>query len=106
MKPLCALLMVAALPLCAEEATPVQAPLGPLTCKVNGYDVILMNPTDMPVPLGTQVDWNVPYARMTGTHTLTADMAPDGQAVLSGALAANYLDNRKPCEVITTLPTP
>jgi len=46
---------------------------------------------------GTVIGWNVPFARMEGTHTLTRPLDPGGMVALSAVLGSSYVSPSKPC---------
>jgi hypothetical protein len=68
-----------------------------LTCAVSGYDVIIRNIGAEPIASGASVVWSVPFARMEGSHVLTAELEPEGRLFLSGVLGSNYLDPGAEC---------
>ena len=68
-----------------------------LTCQVSGYDVVLLNGGPEAIGEGTEVVWNVPFARKDGRHVLTRPLEAGGTVFLSGVLGASYLDPKKPC---------
>jgi hypothetical protein len=68
-----------------------------LTCTVLGYDVIIRNPGSDPIGSGASLEWSVPFARMEGSHVLTAELEPEGRLFLSGILGSNYLDAGAEC---------
>ncbi len=76
----------------AEEAAP-----GGLVCRPAGYDVVIVNEGPDPLPPGTVVAWEVPFARASGTAALTAPLPPGGQVVLTAVLGSTYLAGPRPC---------
>jgi hypothetical protein len=91
-----ALLLLAAAGAAAQTA---DAP--PATCRVDGYDVVLINTGTDPLPQGTGFGWSVPFARAEGVHVLEGDLAPGRVIVLTGALGSSFL--RTTTECIATL---
>lgn len=81
-----------------QESDPV-----PLGCEAAGYDVIVYNEGSEAVPAGTTLDWTVRFARKEGTHTLPADLEPNGREFISGALGSNYLEGSTPCTAFLEL---
>lgn len=80
-----------------------EAPVA-LGCSVSGYDVVLRNLGPDPLPAGTLLDWAVPFARVTGSHVLTSDLAPQAMVYMTAALGANYLRPTTPCEAVVAPP--
>lgn len=76
-----------------EQASP------DLTCKVDGYDVIMVNSGTIPVPAGSEIDWSVPFARSEGRHVFDRELVPGGVVVLTGALGSSYLTPSAECLV-------
>lgn len=76
----------------AQEAAP-----GGLVCRPAGYDVVVVNEGPDPLPPGTVVAWEVPFARASGTAALTVSLAPGGQVVLTAVLGSTYLAGPRPC---------
>jgi hypothetical protein len=75
-----------------------QAPAsGGLICRPAGYDVVVLNEGTAPVLPGTVIAWEVPFARASGTVTLTSALAPGGQVVLTAVLGSTYLAGPRPC---------
>lgn len=70
-----------------------------ITCQCNGYEVVLHHDGTAVLPEGTVIGWNVPFARMDGTHTLTRPFEPGGMVALSAVLGSSYVSPSKPCVV-------
>ena len=68
-----------------------------VTCKVEGYDVVLVNGGDSALPAETVLDWSVPFARAEGSHRLERALDPGRIVVLTGALGSSYLGTRTRC---------
>lgn len=73
-----------------------------ITCQCNGYEVVMHHSGTAVLPEGTVIGWNVPFARMQGTHTLTRPFDPGGMVALSAVLGSSYVSPSKPC--IASLP--
>lgn len=68
-----------------------------VACSVSGYDVIIRNEGTDPIASGASVNWSVPFARMEGSHVLTAVLDPGGRVFLTGALGSNFLSSDAEC---------
>ncbi|MCL4189086.1 MAG: hypothetical protein KJZ85_15910 [Rhodobacteraceae bacterium] len=77
---------------------------GPVDCQVAGYDVLIFNRGDAPLPAGTEVDWEVRFARAGGRHRLADDLAPGRFALMVGALGESYLRPQVKCEARLAAP--
>lgn len=86
--------------LIAGAALAQQEPADPsVACRVSGYDVIIRNTGTEPIASGVSVDWSVPFARMEGSHVLTAVLDPGARVFLNGALGSNFLSSSAECVV-------
>lgn len=90
---------LAALGVAAPAGAEEHDPQGDIICRVDGYDVVLVNTGAEDLAEGTAISWAVTFARSDGTHALTRPLAPGGVIVLTGALGSSYLTSRVPCEV-------
>jgi hypothetical protein len=82
----------------AAQVPPAQEPEETdVSCLVDGYDVILVNPGTEPLVAGTPIAWSVRFARAQGVHALEKELAPAARHVLTGALGSSYLDGRTIC---------
>jgi hypothetical protein len=88
----------------AGPALAQEAAAGALVCRPAGYDVVVVNEGPDPLPPGTVVAWEVPFARASGTAALTAPLLPGGQVVLTAVLGSTYLAGPRPCTA-EALPT-
>jgi hypothetical protein len=70
---------------------------GGVACSVSGYDVIIRNTGTDPIASGMAVNWSVPFARVEGSHALTAVLEPGGRVFLTGALGSNFLSSSAEC---------
>lgn len=70
-----------------------------IVCSVSGYDIAIVNAGEDTVAAGTVLAWLVPFARVAGSHTLTADLEPDTPLYLSAALGSNFLSNDTACAI-------
>lgn len=70
---------------------------GGVACSVSGYDVIIRNTGTDPIASGASVNWSVPFARVEGSHALTAVLDPGGRVFLTGALGSNFLSSSAEC---------
>ncbi|GLQ53955.1 hypothetical protein [Devosia nitrariae] len=68
-----------------------------VVCSVSGYDVIIRNTGTDPIASGAAVNWSVPFARVEGSHALTAVLDPGGRVFLTGALGSNFLSSSAEC---------
>jgi hypothetical protein len=81
----------------AGAASAQEAASATLVCRPAGYDVVVVNQGPDPLPPGTVVAWEVPFARASGTAALTAPLPPGGQVVLTAVLGSTYLAGPRPC---------
>lgn len=88
---------ILALFLALPAAAAAQTPGTDLGCAVSGYDVVITNTTDTPLTAGSTVAWAVRFARLEGTQTLTAEVAPGATVFMTAVLGSNYLSARTPC---------
>jgi hypothetical protein len=89
--------LVLMLALFIPAALPAQTPEVALGCAVSGYDVVVTNTTTLALTAGSTVAWSVRFARLEGTQTLTADLAPGASVFMTAVLGSNYLSARTPC---------
>lgn len=68
-----------------------------VACSVSGYDVIIRNTGTEPIASGSAVNWSVRFARMEGSHVLTAVLEPGGRVFVNGALGSNFLSSSAEC---------
>lgn len=95
--PMCRSGLVALILVCSPIA--VAAETEPeITCRATGYDVTLHNDTEIAIEAGTEVEWQVPFTRTTGTHTLRNNLGPGARVTLTGAMGSDYLVGDSPCE--------
>jgi xanthine dehydrogenase iron-sulfur cluster and FAD-binding subunit A len=80
----------------ADPAVLAAAQAG-IICQCNGYEVVLRHTGSVTLPKDTVIGWNVPFARMSGTHTLTRAFAPGEMVMLSAVLGSSYVSPAKPC---------
>lgn len=66
-------------------------------CVVSGYDVVLRNHGPIPIPVGTVIEWEVPFARMNGSYVLSSPIDPGGQLFQTAVLGSSYLGPGTPC---------
>jgi len=78
-----------------EVVTPEEPPL--LACMVNGYDLALTNNGTETLPIGTEIAWEVPFARREGVYALTRAMDPKAITVVTATNGSSYLNPRIPC---------
>ena len=70
-----------------------------LICRVEGYDVGLINQGDVPVPVGTVIAWSVPFSRSEGEHAFDRPLAPGAMEMMNGVLESSYLRPGTECLV-------
>ncbi|MCU4652688.1 hypothetical protein N8I71_07585 [Roseibacterium sp. SDUM158016] len=66
-------------------------------CRVEGYDVALINLGEVPLAEGTTIHWSVPFARMEGSHVLLRPLEPGRLEMIGGALESSYLGPETEC---------
>lgn len=89
----------------SSAALAADAPSG-LSCRVEGYDVALLNHGDAPVAEGTVVHWSVPFARAQGSYEFLRPLAPGGIVMIGGALGSSYLGPGTDCRIGPADPGP
>jgi hypothetical protein len=82
-------------PVAAEEAPPG------LVCRVEGYDVALINGGEAAIPEGTVIAWSVPFSRSDGRHVFDRPLAPGGMVMMNGVLESSYLRPGTECRLET-----
>ncbi|PWK62382.1 hypothetical protein [Roseicyclus mahoneyensis] len=70
-----------------------------LVCRVEGYDLALINTGATPVAAGTVIGWSVPFARADGRHDFDAPLPSGGMVMLGGVLESSYLRPGTPCHL-------
>lgn len=70
-----------------------------VSCRVEGYDVALINNGEEALAEGTIIHWSVPFARADGRHELVRPLEPGRLVMIGGALGSSYLDPQTECHV-------
>lgn len=70
-----------------------------VACQTAGYDLILMNSSEVALPEGTELAWAVRFARAEGVHTLNRTLEPGERVVIVAATDPSYLTTDTPCTV-------
>ncbi|MGP1355802.1 hypothetical protein [Roseicyclus sp.] len=100
-----ALAVLAAILSPAHAAGAGDAPAG-LVCRVEGYDVALINRGEAPVEAGTSVTWSVPFSRSEGQHHLERPLEPGALVMLNGVLESSYLRPGTECLILRAVQDP
>jgi len=68
-----------------------------VVCRVDGYDVVILNPGETPLAAGAGIRWSVRIARSEGLHVLSRPLEPGRVVVLTGALGSSFLEPGDGC---------
>lgn len=91
--------MLAILPLVAAQAVAAQEAAPGLVCRVEGYDVAIINQGSTPFEAGTIISWSVPFSRSAGQHELDRTLGPGALVMLNGVLESSYLRPGTECRI-------
>jgi hypothetical protein len=91
--------MLALLPPVAAQTVAAQDAVPGLVCRVEGYDVALINQGETPLEAGTTINWSVPFSRSAGQHELDRTLGPGALVMLNGVLESSYLRPGTECRI-------
>lgn len=82
----------------AQEAEAVEGT--EITCRADGYEVLLTNDTDGEIAAGQVIEWTVRFVRKSGSLELEEALPAGESLFISGALGSDYLSAPQPCEAM------
>jgi hypothetical protein len=91
--------IIAFLPFVVAQTAAAQEAVPGLVCRVEGYDVALINLGETPVEAGTMINWSVRFSRSEGHHELDRTLEPGSLVMLNGVLGSSYLRSGTECRI-------